>query len=356
MDIKVYGTVTSGHQFVMSIISDLLLKAKIDYTISEINDISQFIEKGIDSIPAIQMNNEPIISLKSNESFSKALRCAANMILSSKNYGAMVKYIIPVDFSENSLNALSYGHRLATDLGAVTKLLHVYRPKAKLDLNHAIISVPKQKSQQKLDNLRESMDVDWSSDILKASLVSSEFRIGFPVEGILDSIKENDGKLVIMGTTGADNVLKRWFGSVSLSIIQKSICSIIMVPKNASYKGVKKAMLAVDHTGISDLPLDSLTTICSHFKTELHIVHISDEEIKPIDIDWFIEINPQLKIKSAILHGEDIIQVLNEYAQENSIDLVALSPKSKSVFSHLMHGSVTEKMSMNSSSPILILK
>jgi len=63
MDIKIYGTDTSGHQLVKSLISELLLKAKIPFNISEVNDVSKFLAKGIDSIPAIQMNSQ-LVSLQ----------------------------------------------------------------------------------------------------------------------------------------------------------------------------------------------------------------------------------------------------------------------------------------------------
>jgi len=204
MHIKIYGTPTSGNKMIKSFMGDILFRAKIPFKISEVQDITRFLEKNIESIPAIQLDEEPIVALKTNGSFNKSLRSAINHILSKENYGQLSKLIVPVDFKDASINAVSYAHRLATELGAVTKVVHVHDPgnesrDLKADNNSAI------ESKERLHNLVKSIDHDWGSDILKASFISSDFRVGTIAKGILQSSKENSAELIIMGSCISDN-------------------------------------------------------------------------------------------------------------------------------------------------------
>jgi len=356
MEIKVYGTSSSGHQLVMNSVSHLLRKANISFKMTEEKDLTKFLEKGIESIPALQMNDNSIVGLKSSGSFSKSLRNAVNEILSTENYGDLSKFIIPVDFSDASINALSYGHRLATDLDAITKVIHVYKPKPTLDPNRNLEVISQEQRNKKLDDLVLSIDKDWGSDILKASFVSSEFRVGFPVEGILSSVEENKGEMIIMGTTGSDNIMKKWYGSVSIDVAAQATCPTLLVPMQAKYSNCKKALLAIDENGIANHKLKTLFKICTQFNTELHIIHVSKSDENKNKIELITEENPKLTIKSTVLQSKDIASTINQYAVENKIDIIALSPRSKSIFSHFLNGSLTKEMAMYSSIPLLLLK
>lgn len=356
MDIKIYGTDTSGHKYVLSVIKELLLKAKIPFTLTDVTDISSFLEKGIESIPAIQMDNRPIIGLKSNGSFSTSLRKAIHEILSTQNYGNMTQYIIPTDFSDTSLNALSYGHRLATDLEAITKVLHVYKPKVKLDTQHHIEVATQQEVSLQLAQLVDSLNKDLGGDILDASLVTSELKVGFAVESIMESIQENEAKLVIIGSTGSSNLLKKVFGSVSLDVISKSKVPILLVPQSARYTRIRKVLFATDHTTIDTEEINSLLELSSSLDTELHIVHVSAKANTKLDINAVKEKYPKLSIKTAIVQGKDIPATINEYAVDNGVDIVALSPHTKSIFTHIINGSVTSDLALTSNIPLYIVK
>ncbi len=356
MDIKVYGTDTPGHKLVLSVISELLLKAKISFSLTEITDVSKFLAKGIESIPAIQMDDDHIIGLKSNGSFSKSLRDAVNEILSTQNYGTLSKFIIPIDFSDTSLNALSYGHRLATDLSAVTKVLHVYKPKPTINTDLEVDATSQQEVALRLDKLVDSINQDCGGDILSASLVSSDFKVGFAVDSILESINEDHAELVIIGSSGSSNVLKKVFGSVSLDIVSKSPSPVLLVPQKARYRGIKKVLLAVDHTTIEKGEIDSLSQLCSQLDTELHIVHVSNNATAQIDTSEIKSNHPGLKIKTTILNSNDVVDAINNYAITHQIDLVSLSPRSKTILSYIFSGSVTTELALTSDIPLYILK
>jgi len=97
-----------------------------------------------------------------------------------------------------------------------------------------------------LNEFVEKMDLDWGSDLLKVGLIDKEFRTGFPGEEILDSAKENEAELIVMGTTGDSSRIKKWFGSVSTKIMNDAKIPVLLVPDGARYQGVANIMFAFD--------------------------------------------------------------------------------------------------------------
>ena len=356
MDIKIYGMDSRGHQMVTNLMTDLLQKAKIPFNISEIQDVSLFLEKKIESIPAIQMNDEPIIGLKSNGSFNNSLRDVVNQILSSENYGDLAKFIIPVDFSDTSINALSYGHRLATDMGAVTKVVHVYKPSPTLTADTTIHVASQKEKEQQLIDLVKSFDKDWGGDILKASLVSSEFKVGFATERILDSVDDNAGEMIIIGSTGESDILKRWFGSTSLEVSARATCPVLLVPAKAHYKGISKVLLAIGPDGIDKEIMAQLSSICSQFSPDIYIAHVTNDPKVNLDLISLKAELPGISFTSVVIKSDEVVAGLEDYAIVNDIDIIALAPRRKSLFTSFLNKSVTEEMAIKSSIPILILK
>jgi len=129
-EIKVLGAGTSKHQMVTSVLREYLSKAEIPLDVNDYTDVDGFLKEGLESIPAIVYGKE-VFNIGSNGTYNKSLRTAVTQILKKSNFGEIEKIVIPVDFSDVSTNAFAFGHRLATDLGAVTKALHVFFPSAR---------------------------------------------------------------------------------------------------------------------------------------------------------------------------------------------------------------------------------
>ena len=355
MHIKIYGTPTSGNKMIKSFMGDILFRAKIPFKISEVQDITRFLEKNIESIPAIQLDEEPIVALKTNGSFNKSLRSAINHILSKENYGQLSKLIVPVDFKDASINAVSYAHRLATELGAVTKVVHVHDPgnesrDLKADNNSAI------ESKERLHNLVKSIDHDWGSDILKASFISSDFRVGTIAKGILQSSKENSAELIIMGSCISDNKNTRRHKSKSLEIIANANCSTLIVPPKAHYKGLSKVLLALDSDKITQSIIDVLKNIFLGLKSEIHILQSQNNLDFEVNLNLISKGIPELNIKSAVQKTENYITDIGDYAAENNIDIIALSPPSNTQFSSMLKRMTQRAIHINKAIPIMLLK
>lgn len=131
--------------------------------------------------------------------------------------------LVPVDFSDCSLDALEYGIQIAKDFGATLSLLHVLEPVA-YDDAHTLV-------QQ--DRLRSKLDLQFKPyvDVIRSAGISvrQEIRGGVPVDTILDWAGAKDCDLIVMGTHGRRGISHVMRGSVAEGVLRRAPCPVLAV-------------------------------------------------------------------------------------------------------------------------------
>ncbi|HEY6639982.1 MAG TPA: universal stress protein [Nitrospiraceae bacterium] len=138
----------------------------------------------------------------------------------------LARILVPVDFSDCSLDAVEYAAMVARQAGASLTLLHVLEPVSyglDFDLGHF----------RSREDVRES----WTKRL--EELASShrhpnmpiEYRLrgGFPADSILDSAKTLPCDLIVMGTHGRRGISRTISGSVAEAVLRKAHCPVIAV-------------------------------------------------------------------------------------------------------------------------------
>ena len=361
IDIKVYGTETSGQQMVVKQLHSFLSRAELNYDIEQVTDVTRFIDEGIESVPAIQYQDNPVTTLTRNGAFNQSLRNIISSILKTQNFGELPQIIVPTDFSDTSINALYYGQRLATELGAVIKLLHSYEPSPQNPGDSKLIQ-PDFKSlrESHLQLLAKQIDVDWGSEILNAPLVGTEFHVGRPADEIIKSAKKNRAQLVVMGTTGDSKRIKKWFGSTTTKVINESPVPVLLVPRNAPFKEIKKILFVYENDHISQNSVSDLMTFGSVFSSKIQFLHIQTDKVTANN-DPYIKMDVESTYgntshENVNLEPKDICAFLNKYVHSQEVDMIVFNARQQIIFQNLFDQSVQKEMSIHSDFPVLILK
>lgn len=360
IDIVVYGTETSSLQLIVDLLDEKLVEAELDHRITVVTEVSEFLKKGISSVPAIGYNGGPIVPLRSISSFNKAFRNVVNDILEENNYGSLPKILVPTDFSSTALNALLFAHRLATKLNAVTKVLHVYFPSSR-DMKESTILGYDAALQHKtrLKEIVDKVNIDWGSDMLKAGLIGKEFRTGFPAENIMESAMENNVDLIVMGTTGDSSTIKKWFGSVSTKVGIEAEVPVLLVPKEAKYREIKNILYAYDRFEVDKICIENILPLAKRLDANIHFVHVDSHENKNPGyyLSEFLEGKfDTSKVKINQLETQEVAKAINDYALTHEIDLIVVGRDERTLFQKVFNKSVTKELSIHSALPFLIIK
>jgi nucleotide-binding universal stress UspA family protein len=139
------------------------------------------------------------------------------------------RILVPVDFSETSLEAWTYALEYAGQFGAELVLLHVVEPAPFVsDLKNVLVAKSDQEvaqaAQLKLDEIAPS-------DSKLASPVKKIVRIGRAYQEITDAAKQQKANLIIISTHGYTGLKHTLLGSTAERVVQHAPCPVLIVRK-----------------------------------------------------------------------------------------------------------------------------
>ncbi|MFI5133798.1 MAG: universal stress protein [Chitinophagales bacterium] len=253
--------------------------------------------------------------------------------------------IVPVDFSETSLNAARYAAQLLTGHYGVTMILHHVYDKA----SHA------SGANEDLEKLKE--------ELLKKSIVKittlTEQGDDFITE--LEKLaRHQQADLIIMGITGRSALGQAFAGSNTLKMAEQKVCPVMIIPPDARYKDIKNVLLTSDFKNVmSATPSVPIKKILKTFQPSLHIVNVHSEHYVAITkeyqeektklIEMFEEFNPEFYF----IGWYNVDEAIHQFANDKNIDLIITIPKQHSLLERMFRSSHTKKLVYHSSIPVL---
>jgi nucleotide-binding universal stress UspA family protein len=255
--------------------------------------------------------------------------------------------IVPVDFSETSLNAARYAVQLLGGHYGVNMILHnVYeKPSQAAD------------TQSRLESLKTEL---MSLGAVKITLLGEEG--GDFITELEKLARHQQADLIIMGITGRSAIGQSFIGSNTLKMVEKKVCPVLIVPPETKYRNVKNVLLTSDFKDIaSSTPSVPIKKILKTFKPNLHILNVDSnhyvalteehQEQRAQLLEMFKEFMPEFYFMGLY----DVDEAINQFAQDKEIDFIIVVHKEHSLFSKLFIKSHTKRLAYHSSVPVLAL-
>lgn len=136
------------------------------------------------------------------------------------------RMLVPIDFSDCSLEALEYAVVVARRAKASVRLLHVLEP-VSYGLDFTLLHVAKR------EEMRERVTARLSDLVtaLESGQVTADYEVrgGLPSDSILEAARGYPADLIVMGTHGRRGLSHTFWGSVAESVLRKSDCPVLTV-------------------------------------------------------------------------------------------------------------------------------
>lgn len=151
------------------------------------------------------------------------------------------RVLVPIDFSDCSLDALEYAAQFGLHIKATITLLHVMEPVA-YGLDFTLGSTGER------DQQRERIKVRLGK--LTAALRSSGLTVdqmvrgGLPSDAILDVARVQASDIVVMGTHGRRGISHVVSGSVAEAVLRKAACPVLTVRSPKFSPGHRRVIAA----------------------------------------------------------------------------------------------------------------
>jgi nucleotide-binding universal stress UspA family protein len=139
---------------------------------------------------------------------------------------AIRKILVPIDFSDCSLDALEYALQAAKQFGAAITILHVMES-ASYSLDFSLIHAGEARAQRERLEARLK---DLTALLRREGLTADHvLRGGLPTDSVLDWSREEAYDLIVMGTHGRRGVSHLVSGSVAEAVLRRASCPVLTV-------------------------------------------------------------------------------------------------------------------------------
>ncbi len=259
----------------------------------------------------------------------------------------MQTVIVPVDFSETSMNAARYAVQLMTGQYEVNMILHHVYEKAS-QASEAV---------QKMEKLKSELS---KSGIVKINILAEE---GSDFIAELEKLaRHQQADLIIMGITGRSAIGQTFIGSNTLKMVERKVCPVLIVPPDASYRELKNVLLTSDFKNVGvATPSAPIKKVLKTFHPQLHVLNVDSQHYvalteayqseKATLKEMFTDFHPEFYF----LGWDDVDEAINQFAQDKNIDLIMIIHKEHNLLAKLFVKSHTKKLAYHSSVPVLAL-
>ncbi|WP_213522808.1 universal stress protein [Nonlabens sp.] len=278
----------------------------------------------------------------------------------------MKNILLPIDFSDVSLNAMEYAVQLFRDENCVFFVLNTYEPVALYSataygmdpaLNMDIGELFKEASEKKVQKAIDKVALKFQDSKHVFRGISSFNMLSLEVK---EQVEYLDIDIVIMGTKGASGLKEVFIGSQTLHVIKNAKVPVIGVPAEYAYQLPKDILFTTDFkTDTNQKGLDLLEQLCSKYSSRLIFLNVlkgasfTDQQIKNQQaLKAFFKSDTSV---THIVKGVEVLDAMEEFQLEHNIELLVLVHNRHNFFENLLFTPTVQKIVHHSNVPFLIL-
>jgi nucleotide-binding universal stress UspA family protein len=284
------------------------------------------------------------------------------------------RILVPVDFSDYSLNACFFALHLASRTKAEILLFHVFFnpmvdamafPDA-FTYQSNMADIFKELEESAIKQMKK-----FSRKIKKYARprnlenisIKTEVRAGQPGEEIDSIIKTFSPGIIVIGTRGHGEQANEVLGSVAARVIDSAGTPVLLVTQDArlSEEGRIKVLYATDFDESDYHSIGSLSRIMSGFDICIDCVHFSTKQEVLGNREKMSEMKKHLKkeygninLECHIIQSEDLLSGVNDFIEANDIELIALTHKKRNIFYRLFNPSLAKKLLFQTKRPVFV--
>jgi len=276
------------------------------------------------------------------------------------------KILVPIDFSELSMDALDYASVIANELNGELVLLHViesyqYNSSFRPDVtSEDIIS---KGVEIKLQEIAREHGVGSNVNLTTLNKAGKIYKT------ITEVVEEEEIDLVIMGTHGATGIGS--FGTYVLGtnayrVVQLCKCPVITLRQKIHDGMFEKILLPLDLTKDTTQKVDVAIEIAKMFGADIHVLAVSTfldeftEHVPRLQREMTVVVNKirqeGVDCHSMVESNENPAHAILAYTEKHDIDLIVIMTKQEKSWNEIFVGSSAKRVISASPVPVLSLK
>jgi nucleotide-binding universal stress UspA family protein len=283
----------------------------------------------------------------------------------------MIKILVPVTFTDYSVNALTYALTLAGKFPSKVILLHSFSDYEDIEEGIPVVmpnseeNIPK-REQDARDLLAElcQRTINKMTRLQDENIeLENRFEFGYPEDVIINISKGVEPDVIIMGTKSKGETIKELLGSITSDVMKRAEVPVLAVPANSSVdlESLSKVLFITDFGDSDYISIHKLIRLITPFQTEIHAVRFSSHKPDSHEVRRMKKFrdycdatyrNHQLKFYEE--ESDQLITALENYVIHNNIDLIAMTRKKRNMIAKFFSSEITRKILFHTDVPLLV--
>ena len=271
----------------------------------------------------------------------------------------MKKIIVPIDFTPSSRNASEYAISLAKAIGAEVHLLHVYMEPMPVG------NIPDYRANAVAALHTENIalvnkEIEWLKETYGVAVSGHTAAAAFKSDAINNAATTLNGDLLVMGVKSAHK--NRVLGSTTLKMIRKSSKPVLLIPEEAKFRPLKKAVLAIDFREmISSAGMQAFFALVKQFNASVSVLHVqkTGEDMKASEVAEKLQMErvlSSISFQYESVRAKDVNEGILNFIDSHPTDLLVMIAHHHSVLERLFTPVHTGAISSEIKLPLLVLK
>lgn len=287
--------------------------------------------------------------------------------------------LVPVDFSDYSVNALEIAFALAQRHNAQIRLLYSFIDPyvaGNMQLSDQLTyEIADNDARQRIEE-DAHRHMDEFANVVRSKIKYGELSPvvfdtvvmeGVPEDAIIEYAKANPPYLVVMGTRSYAKKQEQMIGSVSAEVLDKCLFSVLTIPQ-----GIKVNIEATDirihfFTNLEQqdlLALDTMSRIFKNISAKVTLVHLpakrrpferSNKE-SLLNVMSFCKKNfPNFEFDTMSINADCAAEQFGCLVKDNPADIIVIPNKRQNAFARLFNPGLAHKMILNADIPMLAI-
>ncbi|MEJ7831264.1 MAG: universal stress protein [Segetibacter sp.] len=279
----------------------------------------------------------------------------------------MKKILVPTDFSDNALKAVNYAVAIAEKANAEIILLNVTllldttfssRKALIKEYNNTLV----EGISEQFEELQQSIKETNTTAKITTKLYKGEVQ-----DSILQCAADENADLIIMGTQGATGLKKILIGSTTAGIIGNTTVPVLAIPKEAKWKGLENILFATRQLEVDNKILTPVLKLAQLQAALIHVAVFTDTDDDDAGdymehgklLNAYRQTLPvrykDINFKTVQLEGEEFDETIEQYINDNQIDMMVMTTHKRSFWENVFNNSMTKEMSYHINIPLLAI-
>ena len=272
--------------------------------------------------------------------------------------------LVPLDFSESSLNALETAIAIAKQQKAKITLLNVvdssfmFGFKGVYYISEKTIDCIVDVSARMLDSLQTKLKEEHQLNCI------SEVKVGLVPHCIVKTASAIGTDIIIMGTHGASGFREFFIGSTSQKVIKIASCPVLTIPPNKKWVNFKTILFPIRPIGGGVEKYDFLRKLIGHNYTSIKILILAPtyNDLEKSKLQKLVKElkrkleEDKIKISGDMKSGENMPEAVLNMSKSISADIIVITISADPNFKQFFIGSFEQHIVNHAVVPVLSIR